>query len=382
LVPERHANIVESDQVTVDSAAKAAIGAGTATVAAPMQRGLSLYLDLLRFVLALTVMIGHASDPSYVGASSVLAHFPQYGLTSVIGFFVLSGFVIAHVTQGSERDPRRYFAARASRMYSVVLPALLLTAVLGICGALIDPTTYAQGPIPIGSHQPLRYFLTALFIQNFWIWPKEMTPGVNHPFWSLSYEVTYYVIFGLMLTRRPLAIAAGSVVLLILAGPTIGALFPIWLLGVAAYHALRRFTLPLPVAVLLLTGSIAGLYISGAHRGLEDPVNRFGFDYVEGLLFAVNIFAAGCMAPLLNQWLGWCPRFVRWLGMLTFALYVCHRPLLYFFSALRVAKPTSSLQLAWLFGMTLLVVIGMAHLGEWLRGLMRARLFAGNKRPN
>jgi peptidoglycan/LPS O-acetylase OafA/YrhL len=219
-------------------------------------------------------------------------------------------------------------------------------------------------------------------VHNFWIWPKEMTPGVNHPFWSLSYEVTYYVIFGLMLIRRPLVAAAGSVLLLILAGPTIAALFPIWLLGVAVYHAMRRFTLPLPVAVLLLAGSIAGLYLSGAHRGLDDPVNRFGFDYLEGLLFAVNIFAAGSMAPLLNRWLGWCPRFVRWLGMLTFALYLCHRPLLYFFSALRVAAPTSALQLTWLFGMTLLVVIGVAHLGEWLRRQMRERLFVGRRTSN
>jgi peptidoglycan/LPS O-acetylase OafA/YrhL len=361
------------------SAAKAPGGAEAATAAAPMQRGLSLYLDLLRFVLALTVMLGHASDPSYVGSSAAIAHFPQYGLTSVIGFFVLSGFVIAHVTQGSERDPRRYFAARAARMYSVVLPALLLTAVLGICGALIDPKVYAQGPIPIGAHQPLRYLLTALFVQNFWIWPKEMTPGVNHPFWSLSYEVTYYVIFGLMLIRRPLVAAAGSVMLLILAGPIIAALFPIWLLGVAVYHAVRRFTVPLPVAVLLVAGSIVGLYLSGAHRGLDDPVNRYGVDYVEALLFAVNIFAAGSMAPLLSRGLGWCPRFVRWLGMLTFALYLCHRPLLYFFSALRVAQPTSAVQLVWLFGMTLLVVIGMAHVGEWLRRQMRERLVA--RRP-
>ncbi len=103
------------------------------------------------------------------------------------------------------------------------------------------------------------------------------------------------------------------------------------------------------------------------------------FDYVEGLLFAVNIFAAGSVASLLNHGLGWCPRFVRWLGMLTFALYLCHRPLLYFFSALRVAKPTSALQLVWLFGMTLLVVVGMAHLGEWLRRQMRERLFVGRR---
>jgi hypothetical protein len=47
-----------------------------------------------------------------------------------------------------------------------------------------------------------------------------------------------------------------------------------------------------------------------------------------------------------------------------------------------VAEPTSALQLTWLFGMTLLVVIGVAHLGEWLRRQMRERLFVGRRTSN
>jgi peptidoglycan/LPS O-acetylase OafA/YrhL len=340
-----------------------------------MQRGLSLYLDLLRFILAVTVMLGHLSEPSYVGASTVLAHVPQYGLTSVLGFFVLSGFVIAHVTQGAERDPRRYFAARGARIYSVVLPALILTAALGLCGAMIAPEIYLAGPIRVGTHQPLRYLLTALCLQNFWIWPREMTPGINHPFWSLSYEVTYYVIFGLILTRRRVAVG-GIAVLLLLAGPSIAALFPIWLLGVGAYFALRRFTLPSSLGVLVLVASVVGLYFTGAHRGGDDRINHFGLDYLEGLLFASNIIAAGSLAPLLNKALGDWPRFIRWLGMLTFALYLCHRPLLYFFSAIPVAEPGSALQVTWLLGMTLLLVIGIAYFCEWLRRQMRERLLS------
>jgi peptidoglycan/LPS O-acetylase OafA/YrhL len=345
---------------------------GAAASGTPMQRGLSLYLDLLRFVLALVVFLGHASDPSY-GLSVALAHAPQYGLTSVLGFFVLSGFVIAHVVQHAERDARQYFIARAARLYSVALPALILTAALGVLGAHIDPRVYAMGPIHVGAHQPFRYVLTALFMHDFWIWHKSMTPGVNHPFWSLSYEVTYYVLFGLTLVRRPLAAAVGSVLLLAVAGPIIAALFPIWLLGVAVYQALRRFRLPVPIGVLLLLGSLAGLYFTGAHRGSDDPIDRYAVDYAEGILFALNIFAAGSIAPLLEKGLGWCPGFVRWLGMLTFALYLCHRPLLYFFSALALAPTGSSLQSSWLLGMTLLAAIGMAHVGEWLRTRIRRR---------
>jgi peptidoglycan/LPS O-acetylase OafA/YrhL len=355
-------------------AAPASEAAASGTPRASMPRGLSLYLDLLRFVLALTVMLGHLSDPHYVAASSAIEHFPQYGLTAVLGFFVLSGFVIAHVCRGSERDPRKFFAARAARLYSVVLPALILTAVLGVVGALIDPEVYTKGPIHPGPHQAVRYVLTALFVHDFWIWPKEMTPGVNHPFWSLSYEVTYYVIFGLVLTRRPWVMAAGTVLLLLLAGPTIAALFPIWLLGVAAYYVVQRFTLPVSVGVLAWVASVIGLYFTGAHRGPDDPVNLYAIDYAEGFLFACNIVAAGSVSGLLNKALGWCPGFLRWLGMLTFALYLCHRPLLYFFSALALARPRSALQLTWLLGMTFLVVVGVAYTGEWLRHRIKDRL--------
>lgn len=338
-----------------------------------MRRGLSLYLDLLRFLLALTVMLGHATEPAYLGQLSQSWTFPHYGLTAVMGFFVLSGFVIAHVTQGSESDPRDYFAARAARMYSVVLPALLLTAALGAAGAILNPDTYLHGPIHIGTHQPRRYLLTALFAQDFWIWGREMTPGVNHPFWSLSYEVTYYVLFGLTLVRKPWAAIAGGVGLLLVAGPKVAALLPIWILGVLAYRITRRSVLPRPAAVALMIGTVAGLYVTGAYRGPDDPVNRYWLDYAEGLLFAGNIIAAAGLAPMLESVLGRCPRFIRWLGMLTFALYLCHRPLLYFLSALPVSQPGDWRQTLWLFGMTLAVVIGVAHLGEWLRGWMRRR---------
>ena len=62
--------------------------------------------------------------------------------------------------------------------------------------------------------------------------------------------------------------------------------------------------------------------------------------------------------------------------MLTFALYLCHRPLLYFFSASKLAQPASPLQLTWLLRMTFLIVIGIAYTGEWLRRLIRDRLLA------
>jgi peptidoglycan/LPS O-acetylase OafA/YrhL len=341
-----------------------------------MAIGLSLYLDLLRFLMAFTVMLGHASDPAFLDTSRLLRGFPRYGLTAVTGFFVLSGMVIAHVSTGSERDPRRYFVARASRLYSVVLPALALTALLALVGSHVDPHLYQDGPIHVRSEQPRRYLLTALLVQNFWIWPREMTPGVNHPFWTLSYEATYYLVFGLLLTRRVPIIVCGSALALALAGPKIAALMPIWFLGVATYYASKRFSVPRPLALILFIGSLVGICWLGGMRLDDDNIVRYDLDYGEALLFSCNLLSASVLAPWLATVLVARSEMVRYLGMLTFALYLCHRPLLYFFTALHLAQPGTWVQTAWLFTMTFLVVIAVAHLAEWARRSMRGRWLA------
>ena len=89
--------------------------------------------------------------------------------------------------------------------------------------------------------------------------------------------------------------------------------------------------------------------------------------------------AAASLSPLIESVAGRWELIVRWLGSLTFALYLCHRPLLQFFSALRVGVPGTPLQSLWLLGMTTLVVIAVARVGEWLRQAMRIELSRRNR---
>ena len=84
-----------------------------------MSPSLSLYLDLTRFAAALVVVLGHSwlvLLPAYP------LHWP--GPAAVIVFFVLSGFVIAYVTDGRDRTLADYALNRLSRLWSVALPAL------------------------------------------------------------------------------------------------------------------------------------------------------------------------------------------------------------------------------------------------------------------
>ena len=93
-----------------------------------LSSGLSLYLDLFRFFMALVVLLSHASSKAYTDGLTWRAY--PFSQPAVLGFFVLSGFVIAYVTARRERDGLSFTISRIARLYSVVIPALLLTATL------------------------------------------------------------------------------------------------------------------------------------------------------------------------------------------------------------------------------------------------------------
>src|SRR5215210_909306 len=103
-----------------------------------MKRDLSAFLDLTRTLAALTVFLAHLSQPRFGGEA--LSVFTGQSHSAVIVFFVLSGFVIF---RAAERDgtAREYILNRASRIYSVALPALALTSITDNFLILYHPGT-------------------------------------------------------------------------------------------------------------------------------------------------------------------------------------------------------------------------------------------------
>ena len=133
-----------------------------------------------------------------------------YGRTSVIVFFVLSGFIIAWVTETRERTFEDYAFSRIARLYSVIVPAFLLSAVLDRLAIGIDPQLYGPVLRLSPTEQFLGYALSAVFLGESWV--LAMLPGCNVPFWTLNYEAWYYVLFGAALflrgRRRTIAVVA------------------------------------------------------------------------------------------------------------------------------------------------------------------------------
>src|SRR5207245_5659859 len=132
-----------------------------------MTNALSLYLDALRFGAALAVFVSHYSTGRISGG--LFWRFDG-GRTAVLVFFVLSGFVIAWVSDTRERTLEEYGLSRVARLYSVIIPAFIVTVVLDYIAMAIDPHLYEanelmnRGPLNVF----LGYVLSLVFLGQSW----------------------------------------------------------------------------------------------------------------------------------------------------------------------------------------------------------------------
>ncbi len=259
-----------------------------------MTNALSLYLDALRFGAAFTVFVSHWAAGRYSGG--FLWRVMPYGRTAVLVFFVLSGFVIAWVTETRERTLEEYALSRLARLYSGIIPAFIATAVLDHLAIAIDPGLYAPELRLDPTQNLLGYALSAVFLGE--SWPLSMLPGWNIPFWSLNYEAWYYVLFAAAVFLRGRFRIAVLVAAALVAGPKILLLFPIWLMGVSAWR--WRATLSALHGARLAFGALAafiGLEALGGQELFQHaetpwlPFSYSAYDYIVGALVAVFIAA-------------------------------------------------------------------------------------------
>lgn len=340
----------------------------------------SLYLDVLRFAAALAVFLDHVSTEPF--SRRVLpSGLGSYGEIAVTIFFLLSGYVIAHVTATRERSTVAYVSSRAARLYSVVLVALLLTMVLDRVGVALNPGFYATPKILDKPPSWQGYLSALLFVNEYQVFGfNGIAPGSNGPYWSLSFEASYYLIAGLVLFARRAVWLPLAVLLLALAGKTIAVLLPVWGLGFVLYR--RVPAAPAWLAWLALLGSGAALlavpFLYRYHISAWFPYGRGPFnrdvpqDYLVALIFALHLLAARQMfssdrpPPLSGM--------VRWLGALTFPLYCMHYPVISLAAAISPWPLGSLARVAFESAMTALLVIALTPLCDALKLALKKTL--------
>lgn len=343
----------------------------------------------------MTVFLGHLASQPFTEAV-IWRPLGTYGVIAVTIFFVLSGYVIAHVTSTRETTASTYAAARISRLYSVVLVALALTFLFDTLGTSLNPEFYAFKKV---LWKPINWegYVSALFFVNeFQVFRfNGISPGTNAPYWSLSFEAAYYLISGIVLFSRRRVWVPLCVIILFCAGRTIVALFPIWAMGYFLYHQRLKIDLPRSLLTVLAFGTIAAILV--VPRVIYRlPTDNFGFvfpwgrmpfnrnlveDYAVGSVFVVHLASVRSLLCDKKDIGDKTKKIATWLGSLTFPMYCFHFPAICFFAALSPWDKTSLANCIAIAVPVVLLVIGLTPLCDALKRSMRLGLSKVSFRP-
>ena len=226
----------------------------------------SVHLDVLRGFAAFSVLLAHWRDAFFVDYGAVPHHNPVLAAAYVVSglghqwvvvFFVMSGYLVGgsvlRAVDGNRWSWRSYLLARLTRLYIVLLPALLLGGAIDWAGMHMKGTQAIYNgqsgmhalPMNVYATLTLPAFLgNCLFLQTISLpgMHGRIVPlfGSNGPLWSLANEFWYYMAFPLLVllfakSRTFKSRAFCGLGLLILGwfvGPKIALLGIPWLMGV------------------------------------------------------------------------------------------------------------------------------------------------------
>jgi peptidoglycan/LPS O-acetylase OafA/YrhL len=354
----------------------------------------SLLLDIIRVCAATLVAVGHLTQFHF---STGWPDLQVMARGSVVVFFILSGFVIRYITSRRATGFADYLDDRASRIYSVALPALLITFLTDSIARHVNPGFYAWWE-PDYTHAFGRIIVSLFFAAQ--LWTLEIKPLSNAPFWSLNYEVAYYLLYGcaFYLRNRKRWIWIGVVALIV--GPKILLLFPIWLLGSYAHDLYQRWNasgtlafhinrLSLVVLALSLALSLA-LRFDPAFMRMGARLNEFLFIERHRLHLGmtggvVGVYAGGLLGTVvLMQLLLFARRLkidpdlrsvriLRFIAEGTFPIYLLHYPLYVLIAACIPYNHGSSVQKLLILFVVVTLCILAGHPANLLKMMLRRR---------
>jgi peptidoglycan/LPS O-acetylase OafA/YrhL len=353
----------------------------------PLTTSESLMLDIIRTLAAFLVAYGHLSQPYF---STGWKDLTVAARASVGVFFVLSGFVIRYVTCRRSATFSHYLCDRASRIYSVAIPALILTLVADSIARHVNPAFYMFWE-PDHARPLFRIFANLIFCGQ--LRTYLISPLSNSPFWSLNYEVIYYLLYGFAFyfvgKRRIFSI----ILLCFVAGPRILYLSPLWFAGCVIHDLYQRWnqagTLNASLNRLLaVSAALLAVLIAASYRdphlwgfGWSRAVNHFVWivpikpqEYVFGFFWAV----------LFIKLLQWARSFsinsdtrtvktIRFIAEGTFPIYLTHFPIYVLIAACIPYNHASSFSKIIIFISVLSFGVLLGHpaniFKKWLRSL-------------
>ncbi|WPR71651.1 acyltransferase [Flavobacterium sp. NG2] len=288
-------------------------------------------LDISRAVAALMVLIGHFRGSYFMSFNEleensknifnfILFAFTRIGHQCVIVFFVLSGFLVGGISISKVASGYfsgfEYLSKRLTRMYVVLIPALIF-------GGILDYTYILKN---MNLDVSLKTFIGNVFFMQTILVPVY---GSNGPLWSLAYEFWYYIMFLIVILCYlrlknnicKYIVIIGCLILFSILVPKIMILFPIWLLGcviplVPKYSILKKNYLYVFWMLFLAPFILFCNYFESIFT-----------DYLLGLYFCVLIVLWLNRKKKVNKNL----YYFKIIADFSFTMYAIHSPVITFF---------------------------------------------------
>ncbi|MCX6445209.1 MAG: acyltransferase [Actinobacteria bacterium] len=169
----------------------------------PMKSRLA-FLDLTRFVLALSIMLFHFRNfaPGLSELNEKVSHFPANNLLkffyvsgdfAVPMFWAISGAMITYTYQNNDSSFRNFFVNRFARLYPLHIVTLVIVSIIQI----YSRNQYDTFLIYDGNNWR-SFLLHLLFLPGF---STSAALGFNAPIWSVSVELFTYLVYGALCIR-------------------------------------------------------------------------------------------------------------------------------------------------------------------------------------
>lgn len=324
-----------------------------------MNANLSSFLNVSRWFAAFLVVIAHIRHLIWIDYADVIhksivvkgVYFiTGLGHKAVIIFFVVSGYLVGGLTLSKwlKHGPKlgAYVSARFSRIYTVLIPALLVGLGLDWVGLqwfnaselYTNAAKYSMSVHPdIAADMTITTLVGNLFmLQNILVG----TLGSNAPLWSLAYEWWYYCLFGLF--ALAFTASGNRRIVFGLLGLSVAVLLPpklllwgtVWLLGLAAHFWLKSkvWRPPTWFGFGIFGLAMIASRLSHSSENTVQPDSyavEFGRDFVLGLAYTVTLVCTSRMTKSL----AW-PQLSAWLAEFSYSTYLIHFPALLLIVAL------------------------------------------------
>ncbi|MBY0324917.1 MAG: acyltransferase [Reyranella sp.] len=329
-------------------------------------------LDVLRGFAAGAVMLHHHGqyyDVLYPGRSPLSVDLGP-GHFGVELFFIISGFVIL-MTIERKKSVRAFAISRAARLMPAFLAALVLATVIR-----------TLSPVPLFDTPTLPQFLANLTMAPSLFGQSAM----DMPYWTLTYELVFYVGMGLILAIGMLRWAEWFGLLAVAVSCLFIATLDVrlhhrssilllvyysnfFLIGICLYRIHTRMARP--VTWLALAAAIAVTALGGGEKSFNTPGRLY-------LPLAIAFTALVWFAISRHgKWLAWRP--LVFLGQISYPLYLVHVALGFAVIRWAVSQGWSTLAGVIAAGLVSLIVASLLHYlvelpgGRWLRSLLSRR---------